>query len=150
MPSRVVKHTQRQADLSEIVSLVFLMGQSLKERMHKGIDHGKCTLLELEALRYVEREGRPLMSEIARKFHVTPPAATLLIAGLVREKLLARALDPSDRRSVRIALTKKGRLLLAKGMARRVREMKKAFAVLAPEERAMFADILRKITKTNR
>ncbi len=149
MPSRGTTHARARADLSEIVSLVFLMGQSLKERMHKGIDHGKCTLLELEALRYVEAEGRPLMSEIARKFHVTPPAATLLIGGLVREKMLARTVDASDRRSVRIALTKKGKLLLAKGMARRVREMKKAFAVLTPEERAMFAEILRKITKTN-
>ena len=137
------------ANLSEIISLVFMMGQFMKEKMHKKLDHGHCSLLEFEALRYVEAGKRPLMSDIARKFHVTPPAATLLIDGLVKQKMLERFVDIADRRSVRIGLTKKGKKLLDLGMARRVRELKKVFGVLTPEERTQFAMILKKITKTN-
>ena len=66
------------ADLSEIISLVFVTGQFMKEKMHKKLDRGKCSLLEFEALRYVEEGGKPLMRDIAKKFHMTPPAATLL------------------------------------------------------------------------
>ncbi len=140
-----VSHT----NLSEIISLVFVMGQFMKEKMHKKLDHGHCTLLEFEALRYVEAGERPLMSDIARKFHVTPPAATLLIDGLVKQKMLERFVDPADRRSVHIGLTRKGKQLLELGMARRVRELKKVFGVLTPAERTQFAAILKKITKTN-
>lgn len=147
--AKPAKRTSSHANLSEIVSLVFVMGQSMKEKMHKKLDHGHCTLLEFEALRYVEAGDRPLMSDIARKFHVTPPAATLLIDGLVKQKMLERLVDPADRRSVRIGLTKKGKQLLDLGMARRIRELKKMFGVLTPAERTQFAAVLKKITKTN-
>lgn len=147
--SRGAKRTVPDANLSEIVSLVFVMGRFMKEKMHRKFDHGHGTLIELEALRYVDAGDRPLMSDIARKFHVTPPAATLLINGLVKQKMLERMVDPADRRSVRIGLTKKGKRVLDLRMTERVRELKKIFSVLTPAERTQFAAILRKITKNN-
>ncbi len=134
--------------IPEIISLVFVMGQFMREKMHDR-KAGRCSLFEFETLRYVrEREHEcPLMSDIAKKFHVAPPSATLLIDGLVKQRLLERLVDPADRRSVRVGLTKKGKKILDEGMARKVREMRKVFDLLSPSERTQFASILRKITK---
>lgn len=135
------------ATTSEIISLVFVMGRFMKEKMHKKVGSGQCSLLEFEALRYIKEANHPLMRDIAKAFHMTPPATTLLIDGLVKRSLLERLVNPLDRRSVRIGLTRKGKQTLERGMAHRIRELTKAFSVLTPAERSQFATIIRKITK---
>ena len=89
------------------------------------------------------------MRDVAKNFHVTPPAATLMIDGLVKAKLLARVLDPKDRRSVRVSLTAKGKQLLERGFAKKVNELKKMFGILTPAERTQFVAVLKKIIKNN-
>jgi DNA-binding MarR family transcriptional regulator len=145
MPRTRTKKQQAPQGLSDIVSLVFMMGQFMREKMHRNLKQDGCSFLEFEALRYVKEAGEPLMRDIAVKFHVTPPAATLLIDGLVKRHMLERRLDPSDRRSVRIGLTREGKRFLDRGMARKVRELKKLFGVLTGAERTQFSSILKKI-----
>jgi DNA-binding MarR family transcriptional regulator len=58
-------------------------------------------------------------------------------------------LDPNDRRSVRVAITPKGKQLLERGITKKVNEMKKTFGVLTPSERTQFIAIIRKIIKNN-
>ena len=108
----------KQATMEELVSHMFIMGRLMRDRIHKSIGTGQqCTMLEFETLKYVKDTGKPHMREVAKNFHVTPPAATLLIESLVKERLLARVLDPDDRRSVRVSLTPKGKKLLERGIA---------------------------------
>ena len=137
----------RHPNIPEIVSLVFVMGQFLKEKMHRKIATGRCSLFEFETMRFVRERERPVMRDIARKFHVSPPTATLLIDGLTKQGMLERLVDSGDRRAVRVALTAKGRRFLDRGMAARVRELEKIFSVLTPTERSHFAALLKKITK---
>jgi MarR family multiple antibiotic resistance transcriptional regulator len=125
------------------------MGRLMRDRMHKHIGTGQCTMMEFETLKYVKDAGKPHMRDVAKTFHVTPPAATLMIDGLVKAKLLARVLDPNDRRSVRVAITPKGKQLLERGITKKVNEMKKTFGILTPSERAQFIVIIRKIIKNN-
>jgi DNA-binding MarR family transcriptional regulator len=139
----------KQATMEELVSHMFIMGRLMRDRMHRNVSNQQCTLLEFEALKYIKDTGRPHMREIARTFHVTPPAATLMIDGLVKAKLLARVLDPKDRRSVRVAVTPKGKQLLERGITNKVREMKKVFGILTPAERTHFVGVLKKIIKNN-
>ena len=80
-------------------------------------------MLEFETLKYVKDTGKPHMREVAKNFHVTPPAATLMIDGLVKAKLLARVVDPKDRRSVRVSMTAKGKQLLERGITKKVNEI---------------------------
>ncbi len=138
-----------KSNMEELISHVFIMGRVMRDRMQKHIGGWQCSLLEVEALRYVKEAGRPHMREIAKNFHVTPPAATLMIDRLVTMKLLARVLDPGDRRSVRVALTAKGRKLLERGMAKKIDGMKKIFGTLTPAERTQFVHLIRKIIKAN-
>jgi DNA-binding MarR family transcriptional regulator len=140
----------KQATMEELVSHIFIMGRLMRDKMHKhGIGAGQCTLMEFETLKYVKDAGKPHMRDVAKTFHVTPPAATLMIDGLVKANLLARVLDPNDRRSVRVAITPKGKQLLERGLTKKVKEMKKTFGVLTPSERAQFIAIIRKIIKNN-
>jgi len=139
----------KQATMEELVSHMLIMGRLMRDKMHKNIGTGQCTMLEFETLKYVKDTGKPHMREVAKNFHVTPPAATLMIDGLVRAKLLARVVDPKDRRSVRVSMTAKGKQLLERGLAKKVNEMKKTFTVLTPAERTHFVAVLKKIIKNN-
>lgn len=47
--------------------------------------------------------------ELAHQCLLTPPAMTELVEGLVREGLVRREEDPTDRRAVRVSLTAAGR-----------------------------------------
>ncbi len=144
-------HRAKHVPLSELVLQVFLMGRFMKEKMGKKLESNKhCnSLLEMETLRYAKEGDHPLMRDVARNFHMTPPAATLLIDNLVRGKRLERHVDSEDRRSVRIGITKYGRELLDEGMAERTAELKKLFSVLTPAERTQFTAIIKKIIKNH-
>jgi len=141
--------SNKQITMEELVSHMFIMGRLMRDRMHRKVRNGQCTLLEFETIKYVKDTGQPHMRDVAKTFHVTPPAATLMIDTLVKEKLLSRVLDPKDRRSVRVAITPKGKQLLERGVANKVREMKKLFGVLTPAERTHFVAAIKKIIKNN-
>jgi DNA-binding MarR family transcriptional regulator len=137
------------SDMEELISNMFIMGRFMRDKLHKNIDAGQCSMLEFETMKYVKEAGRPHMRDVARNFHVTPPAATLLIESLVEARLLERVLDQNDRRSVRVALTLKGKKTLDRGIAKKVGEIKKIFSVLTPTERTQFVSIMKKIIKKN-
>jgi DNA-binding MarR family transcriptional regulator len=139
----------KQTTMEELISHMFIMGRLMRDKMHKNVSKGQCSLLEFETLKYVKDVGQPHMRDVAKNFHVTPPAATLMIDGLVKEKLLARVLDPSDRRSVRVMLTPKGKQLIERGMTKKASEMKKIFGILSPAERTHFVAAIKKIIKNN-
>lgn len=127
-------------DSVKILSLLFNFGRRMRD------EHRTCSMLHFQTLRYVKEHGKPLMHDLAAYLCVTRPAATLLIDGLVKDKLLRRVLDPRDRRSVRIALTKQGNAFLARGIRAKTAKFKKALSVLTPKERAALVAILEKIT----
>ncbi len=139
----------KQATMEEFVSHIFIMGRLMRDKMHKDIGAGVHTLIDLWVLKYVKNAGKPHMRDVAKTFHVTPPAATLIIDGLVKTKLLVRVLDPNDRRSVCVAITAKGKRLLDREIAEKVKEIKKTFSVLTSIEREQFIAIISKIIKNN-
>jgi DNA-binding MarR family transcriptional regulator len=141
---------RKQATMEELISDMFIMGRLMRDKMSKRPHNGyQCSLLEFETLKYVREAGKPHMRDVAKNFHVTPPAATLLIDSLVKAKFLGRVLDPRDRRSVRVAVTSRGKKVLDQGMTKKVNEMKKVFGVLTPAERTHFVGVLKKIIKNN-
>jgi len=76
----------KQATVEELVSHMFIMGRIMRDKMHRKVQNGQCTMLEFETMKYVKDTGQPHMRDVAKAFHVTPPAATLMIDGLVKEK----------------------------------------------------------------
>lgn len=137
-----------ESSISELLSLLFEVGRFMRESMRKSIINGRsASFLQFETLRYVKEHRQPLMRDIANYFRITPPAATLLIDALVREKHLKRILNFKDRRTVRLALTDAGTRYLNRGINAHLNRLKKLFKVLTPEERAQLISILKKISK---
>ena len=142
--------TAKKAQAQELASLMFAMGRFMREHMEKKMKAADCpSLLHLETLRYVREKDRPHMRDLAKKFNVTPPAATLLVDGLAKAGLLRRIVDPKDRRSVRIALTPMGKRMIDKGVKARMKEVTRLFSILNTEEQLQLAAILKKFLKNN-
>ena len=72
--------------------------------------------------------------ELCERTGVTPSGATTLIARLVRRGWIARALDPNDRRAIRLTATPAGRRRHAEGKQRMLRWLRDVTGRMAPEE----------------
>jgi DNA-binding MarR family transcriptional regulator len=130
---------------SKLLSQMFIIGRQMRDEMKPIMVKTGCSWIHFEALRYVQDNATPLMRNVAAHFSITPPAATLLIDGLVTNKLLRRIIDTKDRRAVRVALTSKGKQVLDRGVRERMKKIKEMFAVLNPREQTELTRILQKI-----
>lgn len=133
---------------SKIISLMFIIGRRMREEMKQSEKIGGASWIHFEALRYIDDNGKPLMSDVAAYFSITRPAATLLVDGLVEAKMLRRIVDPRDRRAVRVALTPKGKQVLTQGIKQRVKKIQELFSVLDAKEHVELVRILNKIAKS--
>jgi len=71
------------------------------------------TYAQARVLRLVAADGRPLrMADLAAQLDVVPRSVTTMVDALESAGLVARHADPGDRRSVLVALSDDGRLLL--------------------------------------
>lgn len=89
----------------------------------------ELTYQQYNVMRMIDRDGPLAQADIARGLLVSAPVITRLAAALVDAGLVERRDDPHDRRTVRLALTRRGR--------RRVRAMRRelleaALELLAP------------------
>ncbi len=85
----------------------------------------ELTYQQYNVLRIVDGEGPTAQGEIARRLMVSAPVITRQAAALVDAGLVERRPDAADRRSVRLALTPRGR--------RRVRAMRRELLAAAGE-----------------
>lgn len=79
---------------------------------HRLLMRSGLTLPQLAALREVERRGQVSASQLARALHLSQPTVTGIVDRLVRRGLVERARGDSDRRTVWVAVTRKGRTAL--------------------------------------
>jgi len=91
------------------------------------------TLALLTALR---RRGPMSAVQLAREEKLQPQSLTRLLAAMTREGLVARQIDPADRRAHVIQITREGRGVIAHDMAARRAWLDQAMEMaLTPEER---------------
>ncbi len=92
----------------------------------------ELTYQQYNVLRIIDGEGPTAQGEIARRLMVSAPVITRQAAALVDAGLTERRADPADRRSVKLALTTRGR--------RRVRAMRRELLAAAGELLAPLPD----------
>lgn len=73
--------------------------------------------------------------DLAEALGIEPSTATRLCDGLVRQRLISRRRQGSDRREVRLELTGRGAALLDDVTARRRREIERILRAVPPGER---------------
>jgi len=125
---------------------MFIIGRRMRDEMKQKGEPNGVSWLHFEALRYIADTGKPTMRDLASYFSITPPAATLLVDGLVASGMLRRVVDPKDRRAVRIGLTPKGMRTIEQGIRERKKKIAEVFSVLNKKEHDELARILTKIT----
>jgi DNA-binding MarR family transcriptional regulator len=94
-------------------------------------------------LQQVQEQCYP--SQIAAALGLQLPTVSQLLRRLEQEGLVARELDPTDRRRFRFALTERGRHALRVGTECMTAALEEQLARLTPAERAIFGALLQKM-----
>jgi DNA-binding MarR family transcriptional regulator len=103
------------------------------------------TIQELHTIALVKRLGRPRMSELAERGHVTRGAASIMIRKLVRKGFIERDRGGEDLRVVNVKLTARGEAVAKDHEAYHEQINAKVMAVLTASEKGQVARVLRKI-----
>ena len=101
-----MKHTDPFVERLQEVANAFMT-----HSMRKVIKYSKksgYSMSHLGALMHLNNKGVSAVSKIGDHLGITNPAVSQMLDRLVDEKLIQRTEDPSDRRSKKIVLTKKG------------------------------------------
>jgi len=100
------------------------------------------TASRLSALSVVVYSGSITLGELAEAEQVRPPTMTRIVKALEEQQLIVKAKDAKDGRIIRIAATTKGKKVLLRGRARRIRLIDKQIRSLADDEQAKLAAAL--------
>jgi len=87
------------------------------------------------------------VSEIGEQLGVTNAAASQAVDRLVGMDLIERTEDPIDRRAKRLALTRKGRALIEKGIEVRSQWIEGLTDALTPEQQSLIISALTLLTE---
>jgi DNA-binding MarR family transcriptional regulator len=96
---------------------------------------GEVTQSQVSVLSSVERLGNPTLGELAASEQVQPPSMTRQVETLVGRGLLAREVNPADRRIARVRLTPAGQRILHRNRSVRTAFMAARLKRLPPAER---------------
>ena len=96
---------------------------------------------QLKLMLEEEPEGVALKA-LAKRMQMTIPAASLLVESMVSKGYMVRNPNPTDRRSIRIALTDEGNALFTNVYARFHEAIDERAKTLTEEELATFARIV--------
>ena len=131
MPSSSTTSTTTESDLADRLRLA-VTRLARRLRQQSGTD---ASPTQLSALATVERRGPVTLGSLAEAERVKPPTMTAAATRLVADGLLARHVDESDRRIVRVTITPAGRQLLARNRSRKTAELERRLRRLSPEDR---------------
>jgi MarR family multiple antibiotic resistance transcriptional regulator len=95
----------------------------------------------------IEREGVRHPGALADALELAPTAVSHILAELEERGLVARSLDPEDRRRVRIELTDEGRRVLGRATEAWNELNAGKLAQLTDAEAVTLRDLLRKVTE---
>lgn len=100
-------------------------------------------LFHLRKAAEAQRAGTKV-SELSGMMQVTPPTVTQLISDLEARGYVERAMDRDDRRAVRVSLTEKGEVAMAKAHEAIADSFRGLVEYLGEEESRQMVDLLRK------
>ena len=129
--------------IDKIVSLIFATRKMLHEQkdQHKGKN---CSFLHLITLGFIQQH-EPLMKDIAGFLGVAPPSATSLVNTLSKSELIYREADKTDRRNVKIMISKKGEKFLEAHKSIMAETMRAKLKKLSAAQQQQLENILEQI-----
>ncbi len=103
------------------------------------------TPAQLHLLEALDGSDGLTVGRIAEAAGVSPPTATRMLDGLVRDGVVERRAEPGDRRCVRVEITAAGAELVTATRASIAERRAALFARLEPRERETAARLLRRL-----
>lgn len=104
---------------------------------------------QFNVLTVLHRSGRPLsMGEISETVSVRPANLTGVVDGLTDKSLVARSINPNDRRSFLVAITEEGERFLADFLPGHWPFLRELFDGLSIGERLQLLDLLDSLLKS--
>lgn len=131
-----------------VVVRVMTLHKSLVREATAALTPLGIELFEYDVLSALRRQGRPFAlpaTSLAHETGLSTGAMTNRIDKLEAKGLVARRSDKSDRRSVRVSLTPKGRKLIDTAIQLRLDAADESLQSLGRRERNDLAGLLRKI-----
>lgn len=89
---------------------------------------------QLSALSVIVFGGKKSLNELAKAEQVRPPTMSRIVDALVRDGLVKREIDRTDRRSIAITATEKGTRIMHEGRNRREKQLLELIRPLSKEE----------------
>lgn len=138
-----MKRTEVMAAIAEDMAYMRRFSASLHKSCE--IPNGMPTHAQIGILFILEHHGPIGLKELARQLSMSPSAATQLVDGLARDKLLMREEDADDRRKIRLTVTPVGKEKLFLVKKAHIASSMKLFEVLSDMELIQYRDLQRKL-----
>lgn len=133
---------------TQLVEAFLTTSYLLKEKLIRALEKSQVSILQLQALVFINKHANCQMTEIANNFRIELPSATSLVNKLVDLKLVTRITDKNDRRKVLISLTSKGTKALTRGVEERKKHVGSLVSRLPKDDRKNLLEILHKLIAT--
>jgi DNA-binding MarR family transcriptional regulator len=119
-----------------VLDAVPLIMRSIRHEMrsHRAPD---LSVPQFRALVFLSRHQGSSLSDVATHLGLTAPSTSVMVNGLVSRDLVARRMDPADRRRVTLALTPVGQAAMESAYKMTESRLGDRLAALPEPERAM-------------
>jgi len=107
----------------------------------------ELTVPQFRVLAYLSGHAGGSLSEVAEHIGLTRPAMSVLVDGLVGQKLVTRQTDPDDRRRLTLTLTRAGQSLYGAARQHSQAQLAARLETLTPEERAALLNTLEQLRR---
>jgi DNA-binding MarR family transcriptional regulator len=143
MNDRLDVSTQRQSSPETTISSLLHAAHALEERLESSLGKVGLSIPKYSVLSELVTAREPLsLSELAGRLSCVRSNMTQLVDRLEGDGLVQRVDDPTDRRSVRAALTDEGRARQAAGAAEMTRLHEEFDSQIGAQERATLERLL--------
>ncbi len=121
---------------AQLTNLTARFVMLVQQKPFEAVDE-HLTLLSYRAafLMYFNEFSKMTMKEIADNLKVSMPSATLLMDRLVERKYALREQDETDRRQVRVYLSKKGKSLVSNKLSTERQRFEQILKMMSDEEK---------------
>jgi DNA-binding MarR family transcriptional regulator len=128
---------------TELMEMLFKISRLMKQEMSYTNNLTHLSILQIQALIFVNQHTKVSMSELAKNFRIELPSVTSLVNKLCEQKLVERYEDPEDRRLVMIILTTDGKKLLEQAILARRKKIEKLLSYLSVGQKSELLSILK-------
>ncbi len=131
--------------VDRVAALVPQLHRAIMRQESNYVTRGELSLPQWWALEMLKQQGNRQMHELVQALQLKSSTGTVFVDRLCRMGLVRRARVTEDRRAVKVALTAKGKRVLAEIDGHRKDGMLEIFKPLNAKERAAYLDLLEKL-----